>query len=143
LSPIKLNMVVLKGVNENELEPMIDFARRERVILQLIELIDIDHDFFKAHYYELNRVERELGKRAKKVITRGMQGRKQYDIDGTLVEVVRPHQPDFCLNCTKLRVTSAGMLKPCLMRNDNLIPYNGLSSIYEALSRREPYYAHG
>ena len=143
LSPIKLNMVVLKGINENEVEPMIEYARKEGVILQLIELIDIDHSFFKAHYYNLSRLEEELARRARRVVVRRMQARRQYDIEGVLVEVVRPHQPEFCRNCTKLRITSKGMIKPCLMRNDNLVPYTGISSVYEALSRREPYYAYG
>ena len=38
------------------------------------------------------------------------------------VEVVHPTEnSDFCMHCTRLRVTSDGKLKPCLMRNDNLV----------------------
>jgi cyclic pyranopterin phosphate synthase len=38
------------------------------------------------------------------------------------VEVVHPiENRDFCVHCTRLRLTSNGKLKPCLMRNDNLI----------------------
>jgi len=38
------------------------------------------------------------------------------------VEIVHPMEnTDFCMRCTRLRVTSDGKLKPCLMRNDNLV----------------------
>ncbi|MFQ6064077.1 MAG: hypothetical protein ACE5L6_01240, partial [Candidatus Bathyarchaeia archaeon] len=58
---------------------------------------------------------------------------------------------EFCQNCTRIRVTSNGKLKPCLMRNDNLLDVlesmrNGASDdelaelFIEAIGRREPYY---
>ena len=52
-----------------------------------------------------------------------MQQRKRYHINsGTIIEVVRPmHNSAFCANCNRLRVTSGGHLKPCLMREDNLV----------------------
>jgi len=65
---------------------------------------------------------------------------------------VRPmHNTDFCRYCTRLRVTSDGKLKPCLMRNDNLVDVLQLlredseeealeSAFREAVSRREPYW---
>jgi cyclic pyranopterin phosphate synthase len=38
------------------------------------------------------------------------------------LEVVRPmHNTEFCDNCTRLRVTSDGRIKPCLMHNEGLV----------------------
>jgi cyclic pyranopterin phosphate synthase len=50
-----------------------------------------------------------------------MQNRKVYHLPHVVVEVVRPiENTEFCLHCSRLRITSDGKLKPCLMRNDNL-----------------------
>jgi cyclic pyranopterin phosphate synthase len=68
------------------------------------------------------------------------------------VEVIRPiENTEFCANCTRIRVTSDGKLKPCLMRKDNLVDLlspmrSGADdqklkeTFIEAVNRREPYY---
>ncbi len=51
-----------------------------------------------------------------------MHNRHVYRLPDVTVEVVHPiENTEFCMHCTRLRVTSNGKLKPCLMRNDNLI----------------------
>jgi cyclic pyranopterin phosphate synthase len=64
-----------------------------------------------------------LEQKATKTETRKfMQNRRIYHLPDATVEVVRPiENTEFCLHCTRLRVTSNGKLKPCLMRNDNTI----------------------
>jgi cyclic pyranopterin phosphate synthase len=71
------------------------------------------------------------------------------------VEVVHPTEnSEFCAHCTRLRVTSDGKLKTCLMRNDNLIDIlkpmrNGASEeetralFVRANQIREPYNPNG
>ena len=50
-----------------------------------------------------------------------MHNRVIYHLPNVTVEVVHPiENTDFCMHCTRMRVTSDGKLKPCLMRNDNL-----------------------
>ncbi|MEM3723702.1 MAG: GTP 3',8-cyclase MoaA [Candidatus Hadarchaeales archaeon] len=44
LKPVKINMVLLAGINENEVEKMISFAAEHDAVLQLIELIDLNGD---------------------------------------------------------------------------------------------------
>ena len=110
-------MVVLKGINENEIGEMIEFAREENAILQLIELINTNDEFYNKHYFSLEGIEKQLKEKAISAISREMHNRKQYDLGGVLVEAVRPFHNQFCENCTRLRVTSDGKLKPCLMRN--------------------------
>jgi cyclic pyranopterin phosphate synthase len=64
-----------------------------------------------------------LRQKAVKVETRQyMQSRCIYHLPSVAVEIVHPMEnTDFCMRCTRLRVTSDGKLKPCLMRNDNLV----------------------
>lgn len=133
--PIKLNMVVLKNLNENSIEEMIDFARRNKIVLQLIELLEKESPL----YLSLNGVEEKLRIRATRVIKRHMHGRKKYFIDNAEVEIVRPHGSEFCMNCHRLRVTSDGRFKMCLLRDDTVDIKNIRNSFIEAVRRRTPF----
>jgi cyclic pyranopterin phosphate synthase len=125
LYPVKLNMLILKGVNDDAIPEMITFARETGTILQLIELepINISETYYSAHYKSLGKYEKMLKQEAVKVETRQyMQSRRIYHLPNATVEIVHPiENTDFCIRCTRLRVTSDGKLKPCLMRNDNLV----------------------
>ncbi|KPV64371.1 MAG: molybdenum cofactor biosynthesis protein A [Candidatus Bathyarchaeota archaeon BA2] len=155
LYPVKLNMLLLKGVNEGEVEKMIQFAEQTMTILQLIELepLNINESYYGRYHLDLNEIDEELKGRALEVRTRqDMQNRRVYYFPRVKVEVIRPiENTEFCARCTRLRVTSDGKLKPCLMRNDNLVDLlspmrkgangEGLTRIFlEAVKRREPYY---
>ena len=97
-------------------------------------------------------MEQSLRERAVAVRTRRlMQARRRYILPDGEVEVVRPmHNSEFCMHCTRLRLTPDGYLKPCLMRNDNLVDVlshvragdisRGRSAFIEAMDRREPYF---
>jgi cyclic pyranopterin phosphate synthase len=51
-----------------------------------------------------------------------MHNRRIYHLPDLIVEVVHPTENgEFCAHCTRMRVTSDGKLKTCLMRNDNLV----------------------
>ncbi|MFH1821013.1 MAG: GTP 3',8-cyclase MoaA [Methanobacteriota archaeon] len=152
LTPVKLNMVLLRGINEGEIDPMIKFASERGMILQLIELVDLNGDDFKTHHKSFDEVERELAAKAIVVKTRRlMQSRKRYVLPSGEIEVVRPmHNTQFCASCHRLRLTPDGYLKPCLMRNDNLVDLlshvrtgddeGARKAFVEAIDRREPYF---
>jgi cyclic pyranopterin phosphate synthase len=145
LTPVKLNMVVLKGVNDHEIDDFLTYVRGNRdLVLQLIELMN----FNDCDYHgDLNGLETSLASRSKQIVTRRMHHRKKYCLDGAEVEVVRPlHNTEFCAFCNRLRVTSDGKLKPCLLRTDNHVDIRGKSGkeledlFIEAVRRREPFY---
>jgi len=143
LAPIKLNVVVLKE-NEAEIPDLIDFCREKGLILQLIELLDLRHQGLSG---DIDAIERQLAVRAERVRTREMHRRKKYFLDGAEVEVVRPmDNTEFCANCTRLRVTSDGKIKPCLLRSDNLVEIGTcdcekiMGLLQEANTKREPYF---
>ncbi|MEE8167631.1 MAG: GTP 3',8-cyclase MoaA [Candidatus Hydrothermarchaeales archaeon] len=153
LRPVKLNMVVMNGINEDEIERMLEFSSKDDVILQLIELMTTEGGFFREHFYDLDEVESSFERKAKDVITRRfMQGRKKYLLNGVQVEVVKPmHNTEFCSHCSRMRITADGKFKPCLMRRDNLVDFlsemrNGssdakLEELFKAaVDRREPFF---
>lgn len=143
LLPVKVNFVVLKE-NEGEVWKMVDFARDRSVVLQLIELLDQPG---RGVGGDLSGIEAALEARAEDVVTRDMQRRRKYFISGAEVEVVRPmDNTEFCAHCNRLRVTSDGKLKPCLLRNDNLVDLAGADleemkrRIERAVLLRSPYF---
>jgi len=157
LYPVKINMVVMKGINNEEIWEMFQFCKENGAILQLIELLKTescpDSDFFDDYYYDMSIIEEELLEKASSVKTRSfMQDRKKYFLEGGEIEVVRPmDNTEFCKNCTRLRITPEGKLKPCLLRNDNLVDLMGpirrgvsdedLENLFiKAITNREPYY---
>lgn len=147
LTPVKLNMVLLKDVNESEVEAMLSFARefQGEVILQLIQLMDFRD--VACYHVDVDEIEKELELKAGCVQVRELHHRKKYLIDGAEVEFVRPvDNTEFCANCNRLRVTSDGKLRPCLLVNDDLVDVSH-ASVKEmpdlfrlAISRRIPYY---
>lgn len=151
LTPVKINMVLLKGVNEGEVEQMVAFACGRGAILQLIELLPLEEGL-EVYRCGLDEIEDDLRARAVAVRTRrSMHARKRYVLLEGEVEIVHPmHNSEFCAHCSRLRLTPDGYLKPCLMRNDNLV--NVLSPLRagnldgareafrETIARREPYF---
>ncbi len=156
LYPVKINMVVIKDINTNEIKDMFHFCKDNGIILQLIELIEsenCDDDKFNADYhYPLDSIENRLSDIADNVRERKfMQGRKKYYINDGEIEIVRPvDNSSFCANCSRLRITPDGKIKPCLLRNDNLVELishirNGeseekLEEIFiNGINKREPF----
>ncbi|ODS38561.1 MAG: cyclic pyranopterin phosphate synthase [Candidatus Altiarchaeales archaeon WOR_SM1_86-2] len=151
---VKLNVLVLKGVNDLEIPDMIEFSSKYGIVLQLIELLKTNDDaIFSKYFYDLSGVEKGLNENADKVITRKMHNRKKYILGKKEVEVIRPtHNTEFCVNCNRMRITADGKFKPCLMRNDNLVDFltpmragatdDELEKLFvDAVNRREPYFS--
>ena len=156
LYPVKINMVIMKDINQDEIDDMFEFCKEHGIVLQLIELIESescdDDKFSEDYHYKLDDIESELADIADDVREREfMQGRKKYYIDGGEIEVVKPvDNAKFCAKCSRLRITPDGKIKPCLLRNDNLVELishvrNGeseeeLEKIFiNGINKREPF----
>lgn len=159
LNPIKLNYVILKGLNDNELDDMIKFCSQTGFILQLIELHKVSEsigeskDFYDKHHLDVKPIIEDLEFRAAKTIIRGnMQNRKVFVMpNNAVIETITPSH-EFCMGCTKLRVGCDGNLFGCLFRSDlgrniktDLRNHYSLAKYEEIVKKvvesREPYYS--
>ncbi|MCX8176058.1 MAG: GTP 3',8-cyclase MoaA [Candidatus Bathyarchaeota archaeon] len=156
LNPVKVNMVVLKSLNDEEVWDMINYLANKDITLQLIELEklgNVKEEVYSKYFFDLSEVEKKLLNNSFKVEVRNFQNRKVYYLkDGGRVELIRPfHNSEFCMNCTRIRITSDGKIKPCLMKVDNQhdilssirtnTPTNELYKIFlEAVMLREPFF---
>lgn len=161
LSPVKVNMVVLKDENNQEIQSMVDFCGEVGAVLQLIEYeADRDSangDHFTERFYSLERIEKMLSNQSVETSVNELHRRRRYKIRANggfvTVEVVRPmHNTEFCANCTRIRMSSDGRLKPCLLdpngEVDVLTPLRlgateqQLEGLFmEAIRRRRPYWS--
>jgi cyclic pyranopterin phosphate synthase len=156
LSPIKINFVVLKGINEQEVDSMVEFASRKGAILQLIEY-ETDRkgelsDSYRKYHYDLREIENRLIGAAKKVEYNSLHNRKRIYLPVDhgkmgIVEFVMPQRnSDFCNHCTRLRITSRGEFQTCLNRDDQMFSFKGkddegiFDSFRNAVHARVPYW---
>lgn len=120
LSPIKLNVVLMKGMNDNEIPHFIAWVKDKPVSVRFIELMPtglnrkafderhLSADFLKEH---LVRTGWTLKPR---VFDAGpAQEFIHPDFMGS-VGIIAPYSKNFCVSCNRLRVTSFGELKLCL-----------------------------
>jgi len=157
LLPVKLNMTLLKGVNDDEIDEMIRFVHNSggngEVVFQLIELVDTDPTFYSKYHRDLGPIEERLKAQAVAVYRRGLHNRPRYILpDGVTVEVVRPmHNSEFCMKNTRIRITHDGKFKPCLLRDDNHVDFlskmragatdEEIAELFKrAVSLREPFF---
>ncbi len=128
ISPIKVNAVVIKGLNEDEATDFVEFAKQYGVEVRFIEMMPIGqgHIDWKEDMVEpLERVKRKIEDKYGKLkpsSSIGSGAAKVYELDDrTKVGFITPITNPFCDNCSKLRLTVEGNVKLCL-RTDEEIP---------------------
>ena len=158
LTPLKLNYVVLKGINDQEIKDLVNFCAENEFILQLIELhktsqsVSHGNGFYEKYHFDITPIIEDFENRAIDIQVRGnMQNRKVFTLPNSAkVETIMPGH-EFCMGCTKLRVGCDGNLFGCLFRSDlgtnikEALQNNHSLSMYEKIVKqvvdtREPYY---
>jgi cyclic pyranopterin phosphate synthase len=132
ISPVKLNVVALAGTtaDPNSFERLIGFAREVGAWIQVIEFENVrgrvDPDVYRSLHSELGRLTQDAVRSAFPTGFNRLHHRPRYSVsDGgppVTLEVVQPvENPSFCMACERLRLTSDGHLKGCLMTNAGLV----------------------
>jgi len=117
--PLKINFVLLKGLNEDDIPRLIELAAALNAKLQLIELHPVGKATrrFREHYLPRWRVLEKIEDRVVEIRYRvGLHNRPILILDnGVEVELVGPvGNCSFCAACTRIRVTYDFKLIPCL-----------------------------
>jgi cyclic pyranopterin phosphate synthase len=122
---VKINMVVLRGVNDQEIGDMMEWAHGRGMDLTLIETMpmgDIDADRV-AQYMPLSLVRADLERRytlADSTYRTGGPARYvQVAETGGRLGFITPLTHNFCESCNRVRLTCTGTLYMCLGQNDD------------------------
>jgi cyclic pyranopterin phosphate synthase len=140
---VKINAVALKGVNEDELFRLVDWAHGGGMDLTFIEVMplgDIDQDRL-AQYWPLSIVRARLAERyTLEEIDYRTGGPARYvrvKETGGRLGFITPLTHNFCESCNRVRITCTGTLYMCLGQNDAA----DLRAPLRASESNEPLYA--
>lgn len=127
----KLNVVLMRGFNDDEIPEFVDLARRFPIEVRFIELMPIGEGK-NAQFLSAGAV-LETCPDLRPMEDSGVARRYRPSGGQGLVGLIRPISHRFCQNCDRIRVTADGKLKPCLHSGHEL-PLRGLHG--EDLRRR-------
>lgn len=114
LLPLKINVVLLKGFNDDEIVSFVELTRREPVEVRFIELMPIGAGIGRAEQYLPGE---EVLRKVPELTRQGVSGVAcLYRLADGLGQVglIRPVSSHFCAACNRIRLTSDGHLRPCL-----------------------------
>lgn len=123
LNPVKINIVLMKGINDNEIPDFMRLIKDLPVEIRFIELMPIGegiklyecckmsfNEVLEA-YPELTPVETNKGSTAQLYKLEGAKGK---------IGFISPISCKFCEDCNKIRLTSTGTIKQCLHSKDEI-----------------------
>lgn len=117
---VKINMVALKGLNEDEIEAMLLWCAERGHDLTLIETMPLGavEDDRSDHYLPLDAVKRRLEESFMLTPTLSRSGgpARYYEVGGLGVRLglITPLTGNFCTGCNRVRVTATGIVYGCL-----------------------------
>ncbi|HLA75017.1 MAG TPA: GTP 3',8-cyclase MoaA [Gammaproteobacteria bacterium] len=118
--PIKINMVAMKGVNEDEIEAMVEFCIEHDFTLRLIETMPMGNTGRAAgdHYLDLQDVKKRLAEKYHLVpgVMPGGGPARYVQVAGTKLRIgfITPISQHFCATCNRVRLSVDGTLYMCL-----------------------------
>ncbi|KAB1638051.1 GTP 3',8-cyclase MoaA [Pseudoclavibacter terrae] len=120
LRPLKLNAVAMRGVNDDEIVELVEFAMEHDAQMRFIEQMPLDagHTWDRVQMVTREEILEALGARFElaPVPGRGGAPAERWTIDGGphTVGVIASVTAPFCGNCDRLRLTADGQLRNCL-----------------------------
>ena len=126
LSPVKINMVAMKGINDGEFEAMVDFCLENGFTLRLIETMPVGDTGRDAtdRYIDLQEVRARLAKRYELIpdVMPGGGPARYVRVGGTELRIgfITPISQHFCETCNRVRLAVDGTLYLCLGQEDKV-----------------------
>jgi GTP 3',8-cyclase len=126
---IKLNMVLIRGMNESQIWPLINFASEHHLPLRFIELMPVSTSevLSEKNFFPISELMRVLSERdtliPQQEIKMGHGPAKYYRMKktGALIGFIGAITTEhFCEGCNKIRLTADGKLRPCLGNHGEL-----------------------
>ena len=120
LSPVKVNCVLMRGFNEDQIIPFGMFAREEGVVVRFIEFMPLEEDrvWSPQVVVPLEEILQRMGEYRPliEVPHEKSETARRYIFDDGIGEIgiIAPVSHPFCGHCSRIRVTSDGKIRTCL-----------------------------
>ncbi len=126
LSPVKINVVAMKGLNDDEFESIVEYCLENDFTLRFIETMPVGSTGKDAtdYYYDLQQLKKRLQKRFSLIpgMMPGGGPARYFQVKGTELRIgfITPISQHFCETCNRVRVSVNGTLYLCLGQNDKV-----------------------
>ncbi|EOA4972233.1 GTP 3',8-cyclase MoaA [Campylobacter coli] len=119
---VKLNTVVLKGLNDDELIPLLEFEKSKNIQIRFIEFMENIHAYGKLQGLKRDEIIQILSQKYQvKLIKKAEKAPVSiYSADGYEFGIIDPHSHEFCDSCNRIRLSAEGLLIPCLYFDEAL-----------------------
>ena len=124
LNPVKLNVVVMKGINDDELFDFVELSRSEKLSIRFIEYMPLGGEAEAGKFISSSDIKNLISKKYKlqPADSKGNGPANYYKVEGAagtigFISAVSEH---FCSSCNRLRLTADGRFKPCLAGNQEV-----------------------
>lgn len=128
---VKVNMVPMKGLNDNEVLDVFDYCKARGMGVRFIEYMENVHAEVDIKGMNSDELLAMVGKKYA-FIDEGFDGHSPSHYyrtaEGYRFGIIEPHKDDFCTKCNRIRLTAEGHLIPCLYFDEAM-------SIKEAVKR--------
>jgi len=120
LKPIKINMVIMKGVNDHDVEDMVEFCREHDFTLRFIETMPMGDTGRNAtdYYLNIHEIEQRLGEKYELIpaVMAGAGPARYVQVVGSDLKIgfITPMSQHFCDTCNRVRLSASGTLYMCL-----------------------------
>ena len=123
-APIKINMVVMHGVNDDEIDDMVDFCIEQGFVLRLIEAMPMGVTGRNTQYRDLQPIRRRLQQERGLVaadVPGGGPARYMKAPDGRLsIGFITAMSEHFCATCNRVRLAADGTMYLCLGQREQM-----------------------
>ncbi|WP_187913897.1 GTP 3',8-cyclase MoaA [Helicobacter pylori] len=118
---LKLNMVVMKGVNDDEILELLEYAKNRNIQICYIEFMENTHAKDLVKGLKEREILDLIAQKYKIIETENPKkgSSKIYTLEnGYQFGIIAPHSDDFCQSCNRIRLASDGKICPCLYYQD-------------------------
>ena len=120
--PVKINAVIMKGINENQIIPLLGFAFERNISIRFLEIMAmgfLHHNADKYLFTQEEILNTISAKYSFKKISRSAASTANYwqTADGKTFGIIANESEPFCHDCNRLRLDSDGNIYGCLSSN--------------------------
>jgi cyclic pyranopterin phosphate synthase len=125
LRPVKVNAVLVRGLNDDEVEAFAEFAREHDIVMRFIEFMPLDADraWTRDQVVTAAEIHRRISARwplLPVIHERSETARKYRFADGRgEIGLIAPVSQPFCGHCSRIRLTADGKLRTCLFSKED------------------------
>ena len=157
LDPIKVNMVLLRGVNEEEVLHFVSFALENCLLLRFIEHMPINGIGGKRWYISSTEIRERIQKKwgplepVDSSLGKGPAHYFSIKKGALILGFISPLSQPFCHSCCRLRLTADGKLRSCLLSGFEVdlkgalrgrVPEERIKGLYEKVIQNKPKHHH-